>query len=146
MNKFEISLVKTSEEIARFYHDGQKRWGGEPYIIHPMGVYENVKKTFPNRYALHCVAWLHDIIEDTAYSVKALNEEFPQEIVDGIIAITQNDNEDYDIYVQRAKKNKIARIVKVFDIQNNMEDLLLHRKKHKQRIKTYKMALLYLCE
>lgn len=69
------------------------------------------------------VALLHDIVEDTEVTLDMLREEgFDEEIVSAIDAITRRKDEQYYFdFIERVKKNDIARIVKIYDLEDNMD-------------------------
>lgn len=45
------------------------------------------------------VAYLHDVLEDTSVTVDELRNMFPNEIVDGVIALTHRKDESYFEYI-----------------------------------------------
>lgn len=101
-------------------HYGQRDKTGKAYFLHPM------------RVAMRCstdeqrlVALLHDIIEDTNYTASDLRHSFPKKIVDAIVSVTNREGEDYDAFVARAKKNPIGRVVKLHDLEDNLDVLRL---------------------
>ena len=67
------------------------------------------------------VALLHDTIEDTDVTAEyLLNEGFPQNIVDGILSVTKREGESYEDFVARAKENPLGRVVKLHDLEDNL--------------------------
>ena len=73
---------------------------------------------------LQAVAWLHDVLEDTNVTRKDLEAaEFPTEVIEAVVAITRNDGETYLDYIQRCKRNPLARMVKIADIRDNLSDM-----------------------
>ena len=110
-------LLKKAKSLASQAHEGQKRWGGEPYITHPKGVSKQLKRAIDK-----IVAWLHDVLEDTAITETQLRTEFSDEIVDAVVALTKKPGEDYLSFILRSKSNPIARRVKIADINHNLSD------------------------
>lgn len=104
-------------EIATEAHKGQERWGGDPYIIHPVRVAERMA-TWTEK----IVAILHDVVEDTPVSLADLSEHFPPIIIEAIDAISRRENELYFVYIHRCSCNNLARKVKIADLFDNMED------------------------
>lgn len=103
--------------IAARAHEGQKDKAGQPYILHPLRVMFNRK----NETEMIC-AILHDVIEDTDISIDYLRQEgFSEAILDALDALTKRDNEDYDDFIDRVIKNKIACQVKLADLMDNMD-------------------------
>ncbi len=65
---------------------------------------------------------LHDIIEDTSWTLNQLHEAgFSKEIIDGVDAMSRRDNESYDYYMLRVLDNPIAKRVKMYDLTDNMD-------------------------
>ena len=72
------------------------------------------------------VALLHDTIEDTDVTPEWLKQQgFSEEIVEAILSVTRNPGEDYQEFVARAKKNPIGRIVKIHDLEDNLNVIRL---------------------
>ncbi|MDD2245882.1 MAG: phosphohydrolase [Proteiniphilum sp.] len=105
-------------EIAISAHEGQlDTHNGQPYIGHPFRVM-NAGHTLQEK----IVGVLHDVVEDTSWTLEKLREEgFSDEIVNGIDAMTCRDNEEYDDYIHRVMNNPIARRVKLNDLTDNMD-------------------------
>ena len=73
-------LYERAVEIATAAHEGQSRWGGEPYITHPLAV----AKSFGMGRA-KVVAVLHDVIEDTNITEEDLRKEFPYTMIGNLL-------------------------------------------------------------
>ncbi len=111
-------------KLAIEAHDGQEDRNGQPYIGHVMRVC----------YAGHTLAEkivgaLHDVVEDTHWTIEDLKSEgFSPEIIDGVIAITHDDeNESYEDYLLRILRNPVALRVKLNDLTDNMDIRRLDR-------------------
>ena len=97
-NQQEIDTVQKAFDFANEAHKGVRRRSGEPYIIHPI----EVAKIVVNEIGLRCksivAALLHDVVEDTDYTVEDIRNLFGDKIatlVDGLTKIkTVLDNED----------------------------------------------------
>jgi GTP pyrophosphokinase len=83
--------VKEAFEVASRAHSGMKRGTGEPYIIHPLSVAVTVAEL-----GLDCdaitAALLHDIAEDTDYSLEDIEKKFGKTVaslVDGVTKLGQ---------------------------------------------------------
>jgi (p)ppGpp synthase/HD superfamily hydrolase len=113
----ENELLEKAALICITNHAGQTDKTGQAYFQHPM------------RVALHCatteqkiVALLHDTIEDTPVTSEYLIEEgFSQTIVDAVLSVTRRDGESYENFVKRAAENPIGRVVKLRDIEDNLD-------------------------
>ena len=97
-------------------HQGQRDKVGQPYFQHPM------------RVAMACstpqekiVALLHDVLEDTPTSQEdLLDMGFPEEIVSAVLSVTKNEGEPYVEFVARIAQNPIGCIVKLHDLEDNL--------------------------
>lgn len=108
--------------IAIKAHKNQfRRDGVTPYISHVEQVVSNIRKRGGSDEE-RTVAWLHDVIEDTDVTIDYLREQFPQKIVDAVIALTHQKGESYESAILRAKANPIARNVKIADNLANLSD------------------------
>lgn len=128
--------------IAIQAHDGQKDKSGREYIQHPIRVAERCKGTKEK-----IVALLHDTIEDTDVTAKYLLEQgFPDEIVTAVLSVSKKEGENYEDYVKRAAKNPIGSIVKMADLEDNMDIRRLREitEKDVKRLKKYLSAWQYL--
>lgn len=98
-------LVTEAERLAKRYHSGQKDRRGQPYIRHVRRVAAAVPKIEEKT-----IAWLHDILEDTAMKEGELGQKFPAEIVEAVSAITRRkkEGEEYEKYIRRLARNPLA--------------------------------------
>ena len=97
-NEEEIDSVQKSFEFANQAHKNVRRRSGEPYILHPIEVAKIVVSEIGLGYKSICAALLHDVVEDTGYTVDDIRNLFGAKIaslVDGLTKIkTVLDNED----------------------------------------------------
>lgn len=111
------ALLERAVAIAEKQHAGQVDKAGRPYIEHPL----RVMKTMSND-AERIVAILHDVIEDTDFTLDQLVAEgFPGYILEALDAVTRRDGEIYEAFVARAAMNPIGRRVKYADLQDNAD-------------------------
>jgi hypothetical protein len=78
-------VIKNAYEVAAHWHQGQKRKSGDPYITHPVAVAEILAEIGADDHTL-CAALLHDVVEDTPYTLAALRSDFGPEIADLVAA------------------------------------------------------------
>ena len=146
-----VSLDKSTYgiayEICKYAHRNQIRDNGEEYSNHPIRLtmkFEKLigEKEFSNidEAALNFlkipykgvkeVCLLHDVIEDTdfkiddieaIYSECCFKDFFNSYIKLPLKYITHNKKEDYEIYVINALQNPVASMVKMLDLQDNLE-------------------------
>lgn len=122
--------------VAINAHQGQKDKGGKPYILHPIRVALNVKGKDEK-----IVALLHDVIEDTSYTIDDL-DFLSEEQRKALLLLTHDDDVPYMEYITELKKNKIASKVKLADLEQNMnlKRLKTISNKDLKRLKKYKKA------
>ena len=87
----ELKVIDKAFAIANEYHGDQKRKSGEPYIIHPIAVCDILIDLGMDWQSL-VSALLHDVVEDTPYTLDQLKEDFGEEVavlVDGVTKLGQ---------------------------------------------------------
>lgn len=90
------------------------------------------------------VALLHDVVEDSIYTLQDLIDQgFPNEVIDAVKVLTHNKNIPYLDYIDSIKSNPIARKVKIEDLKHNSDITRLNQitEKDLERIEKYKTAL-----
>lgn len=97
-NQEELDAVQKAFEFANEAHKGVRRRSGEPYILHPIAVAQIVVSNIGLGYKSIIAALLHDVVEDTDYTVDDIRSLFGDKvatIVDGLTKIkVVLDNED----------------------------------------------------
>ena len=95
---FELDVIQKAFEFANEAHKGVRRRSGEPYILHPIAVAKIVVSNIGLGYKSIVAALLHDVVEDTDYTVDDLRNLFGDKVatlVEGLTKIkTVLDNED----------------------------------------------------
>lgn len=131
LRKMEIKAYDIAAEAFRNKTDK----GGVCYFAHISHVCEQVHKEMERNvvdenstlglfYQKCCiVALLHDLLEDTGWTAKMLLEKgFDKEVVDAVVAITRRDDEKhYFDFIERVAKNDIAKKVKIYDLEHDMD-------------------------
>ncbi|MBO4595061.1 MAG: bifunctional (p)ppGpp synthetase/guanosine-3',5'-bis(diphosphate) 3'-pyrophosphohydrolase [Bacteroidales bacterium] len=94
----EFEVVRKAFEFANAAHRNVRRRSGEPYILHPIAVAKIVIQDIGLGYKSITTALLHDVVEDTPYTVEDIRILFGDKVallVDGLTKIkTVLDNED----------------------------------------------------
>jgi hypothetical protein len=114
-------LIVAAKTLAERVHQGQKRkYSHEDYIAHPRRVADAVGSPIEK-----AVAWLHDTLEDTSdrEMVQQALTQFPTEVVEAVKALTRDEDEIYERYIERVAKNRLAVVVKLADLRDNLRDL-----------------------
>ena len=135
--QFQIAL-----ELAVEKHKNQTDKAGNPYILHPLHVMENV-----NNQEGKIVAILHDIIEDTDITENYLLKiGLSKRIVDAVVALTRSEDMDYQEYIKNLSSNPLAKEVKLADLEHNMDlkRLPTLEEKDLERNRKYQIAYHYL--
>lgn len=110
-------MYKKALQFITNKHQGQKRRNGNPYIIHPIRVSQEVSGDTEK-----VVALLHDVVEDTETTLAEIENLFGKEVSEAVDALTHRKGESYHDYILRVGKNKIATAVKIADISDNLAD------------------------
>ena len=113
-----MSSLQKAIEIATQAHAGQVDKAGNEYIGHPLRVME-MGRTEEEK----IVGVLHDVVEDTDWTFERLEAEgFSKEVIDALRCVTKvSENESYDDFIERVKKNPLAVAVKLNDLSDNMD-------------------------
>lgn len=140
-----------AESLVAKYFEGKVDKGGNDYRYHLYDVANRIEKSYSfgvDREKGMIVGLLHNILEDTECTVETLKENgFDDEIIDAIVAITRRkDEHSYFDFINRVKSNEIARVVKIYDLENNMDIRRLSKLEEKdlKRLKKYWYCWKYL--
>ncbi len=134
-----LSTLEKAIAIAAEAHAGQLDKGGAPYIIHPLRVMLRV-----NGIEAQVAAVLHDVVEDTPWTLDGLREAgFSDSVVIAIDHLTRREGEDYLDFVRRAARDPIAAVVKRADLEENsdLSRLPTVTERDRQRLERYRLAL-----
>ncbi|MBO4613023.1 MAG: bifunctional (p)ppGpp synthetase/guanosine-3',5'-bis(diphosphate) 3'-pyrophosphohydrolase [Bacteroidaceae bacterium] len=86
-----VALITQAFNFARKAHEGVRRLSGEPYIMHPIAVAQIASEEIGLGSTSICSALLHDVVEDTDYTIADIENIFgPKiaQIVDGLTKIS----------------------------------------------------------
>lgn len=142
MKSLNSQSVKKAFEICFKAHKDQIDLSGKPYIFHPVHLAEQMDTE-----AEICTALLHDVVEDSDYTLENLRDEgFAPEVIEAVGLLTHAPEVPYMDYIRGLKQNALARKVKIADLMHNSDT-----KRRKpvtehdfQRLEKYKAALLLL--
>ena len=130
--------TKKAMKLCFKAHKDQVDKSGMPYVFHPFHVAEQMTDE-----ATTIVALLHDVVEDTDYTLEDLAAEgFGKEILEAVALMTHEDDVPYLDYVAKLKDNPIARAVKLADLAHNSDLSRIGEvdEETKQRLEKYKKA------
>ena len=87
----DIKLIRKAFDLAKESHQGVKRRSGEPYIVHPIAVAKIVTAEIGLGAVSIACALLHDVVEDTEYTLEDIEHFFGEKIaaiIDGLTKIS----------------------------------------------------------
>lgn len=128
----QLRLVRDAYELAAEAHKEQKRKTGEPYIIHPIAVARIVAEELELGANPVMAAFLHDVVEDTPYTIEDIRERFGEDVAFLVGVVTKQKKEKYDKSKQVDNYRQIlasvqydvrAILVKLADRLHNMRTL-----------------------
>lgn len=108
-------MTRRAARLAYDAHHGQLDDGGMPYVFHPFHLAERM----PDE-ATTCAALLHDVVEHTDATFDDL-AGFPDEVVEAVRLLTHGEGVPYMDYVRGLSGNRIARTVKLADLEHNSD-------------------------
>ena len=110
-------LTKKALKLCFEAHKEQVDKTGMPYVFHPFHLAEQMTDEIATVCAL-----LHDVVEDTAYTLEDLRTmEFPEEVIEVLALLTHDETVPYMEYVREITKNPIAKQVKLADLKHNSD-------------------------
>jgi (p)ppGpp synthase/HD superfamily hydrolase len=132
------ATVEDAVSIAARAHRGQKDKAGAPYLLHPLRMMLRMDTE-----AAMMAAVLHDVVEDTEWTLERLREAgFSEEVLEAVDCLTHREGESYQEFVERVRTNLIARQVKIADLEDNMNVRRMNQlgPKELERIEKYHRA------
>jgi len=110
-------ITKKALKLCFEAHKEQVDKSGMPYVFHPFHLAEQMKNEETT-----VVALLHDLVEDTDYTIEDLmSMGFSKSITDAIALMTHANDVEYMDYVREIKNNPIAKAVKLADLKHNSD-------------------------
>lgn len=128
--------IELARAFSIYAHEsvGQKRkYTGEPYWHHPQAVAE-VVQSVPHTEAMVCAAWLHDVVEDTPFTIETVAAVFGEDVAALVGWLTDvSKPEDGNRIVRKAidrhhtaRAPIEAKTVKLADLIDNSKSILSH--------------------
>ena len=129
-----MSTVERAVAIAAQAHTGQTDKADQPYLLHPLRVLLEME-TDEARMA----AVLHDVVEDSDWTLEQLREEgFPEVVIAAVDSLTKRENENYDDFIDRAGRDPLGLHVKRADLRDNADLSRIPRPTEEDRERTAK--------
>lgn len=109
--------TKKAMKLCFEAHKEQTDKSGMPYVFHPFHLAEQMETEETT-----IVALLHDVVEDTDYTLKDLTDMgFGESVIEALSLLTHDDEVEYMDYVRAIKENPIATAVKLADLRHNSD-------------------------
>lgn len=110
-------MTKKALKLSFEAHKEQVDKSGMPYVYHPFHLAEQMVDEETT-----IVALLHDVVEDTSYTLDDLRSMgFCDEVIEAIALMTHDKSVPYFDYIDSVSKNPIARVVKLADLKHNCD-------------------------
>jgi GTP pyrophosphokinase len=128
----DMERVRQAYLLAKEAHAPQRRKSGEPYILHPISVALIVAKELQLDANTVITAFLHDVVEDTQYTVEDIRQRFGNDVAGLVNVVTKQKKETYHTTKQVDNDQQIlaslhydirAVMVKISDRLHNMRTL-----------------------
>ena len=107
-NEEDLGRLRAAFEFAREAHSPQRRKSGEPYIIHPVNVARIVAEELELGVDPVIAAFLHDVVEDTPYTIEDIKERFGEDVAFLVGVVTK---EKKDKYIQSKQVDNFRQIL-----------------------------------
>ncbi len=130
----DLKQIRKAYELAKKAHANQKRRSGEPYLTHPVCVAIILAQLEMDKETI-IGGLLHDVVEDTEYTIEDITREFSEEVavlVDGVTKLTQLNYSADKVEVQAENLRKMflamasdirVIIIKLADRLHNMRTM-----------------------
>ena len=128
----DLQRIKDAYALAAEAHKDQKRNTGEPYIVHPIAVANIAAEELELDANTVIAAFLHDVAEDTSYTVEDIRERFGDDVAFLVDVVTKRKKHNYEYTKQVDNYRQIlesvhydirALLVKLSDRLHNMRTL-----------------------
>ena len=126
-------LIRKAFDLAVEAHKDQRRKTGEPYIYHPIAVAQIVADEIGLGATSIAAALMHDVVEDTDYTIEDIEKLFGKKIakiIDGLTKISVLNKQDVSIQSENYKKLLLTLsedvrviLIKIADRLHNMRTL-----------------------
>jgi (p)ppGpp synthase/HD superfamily hydrolase len=112
-----VPTLEDAIALAVEAHRGQRDKAGQTYLLHPLRVMMRLEGETERM-----VAVLHDVVEDSAYTMERLRGlGYPEEVLGALDCLTKREGETYEAFIERVLPHPLARRVKLADLEDNMD-------------------------
>ncbi|WP_330666369.1 RelA/SpoT family protein [Vallitalea sp.] len=141
----DFSMIEKAYQLAKTAHERQLRKSGEPYIIHPLAVAHLLAELELDKESI-MAGILHDVVEDTEYTIEYITNEFSKEVallVDGVTKLEKipysTDKEEIQaenyrkMFLAMSKDIRVI-LIKLADRLHNMRTLRYKSEEKQKKI------------
>ncbi|GMQ65284.1 RelA/SpoT family protein [Vallitalea maricola] len=141
----DFSMIQKAYQLAKTAHERQLRKSGEPYIIHPLAVAHLLAELELDKESI-MAGILHDVVEDTEYTIEYITHEFSKEVallVDGVTKLEKipysTDKEEIQaenyrkMFLAMSKDIRVI-LIKLADRLHNMRTLRYKSEEKQKKI------------
>lgn len=139
-----MSTLGKAVAIAAKAHMDKTDNGGQAYIMHPIRL---VMRLRTRDEELMSIAILHDVIEDSEWTLEMLEHEgFSKRVVNALAMLTHEPEDSYEEYIRKISTNMDAILVKLEDLRDNSDITRLKGLRYKdiERVRKYHKAHVFL--
>jgi (p)ppGpp synthase/HD superfamily hydrolase len=112
-----VPTLEDAIALAVEAHRNQRDKAGQTYVLHPLRVMIRLETE-----TARMVAVLHDVVEDSPYTLARLRElGYPEEVLSALDCLTKREGETYVAFIERIRPHPLARQVKLADLEDNMD-------------------------
>ena len=110
-NEQDVALVTEAYLLAANAHKDARRRSGEPYMYHPLAVATIIAGEMGmGRTSIIC-ALLHDVVEDTDYTLEYISEHFGDKVAKIVDGVTKLTNEDFESGVKSLQAETFRKVI-----------------------------------
>lgn len=140
-------MLDKAISVTAVAFEGKSDKGGTPYIMHCLYVMYRIRDKFEYDIERQCIAVMHDIVEDTDWTLEDLRKAgFSERVIEGVRHLTHDPKVSYKDYIKQIALFEDARQVKMADLRHNSKITRMKglTKKDIERLEKYHWAFMYL--
>lgn len=100
-------------------HEGQSDIHGHAYGLHVLRVMAGLSRRGVNQPEALAAAALHDVVEDCGVALEEISQLFGERVYKLVDLLTHRDSEPYAVYIERIDTDRVARAIKLADLEDN---------------------------
>lgn len=110
-NEQDVESVTEGFLLAANAHKDLRRRSGEPYMYHPLAVATIIAGEMGMGRTSIIAALLHDVVEDTEYTLDYIKEHFGEKVAQIVDGVTKLTNEDFDANVRSLQAETFRKVI-----------------------------------